>query len=196
MKNILFFIGILVFAFTIGIMTGASSTPVAGGVISSVFAIALAVLGLVGNKDTSFKVKLNVIGNGLITLSVGLLIGLFAGIQYRYEDPITSTNKKFIWEGYPAPASTYEAMDWILTNDLLISRGFSRDQVQLIYKIRLQEIAEVLQDTVLKNSWERRSDTYSTDKPFYKMIIGGTQSNLLQRSIATDQREREKPEIN
>jgi len=185
-SNFTFFVGILTFAFVIGLMTGASNSPVAGGVITSIFGIVLAMLGLLTNKEAEFKIKLNLIGCGFILLSIGLILGIYAGIKYRTEDPIASTDKKFIWEGYKEPKTTYEAIDWIITNDLLISRGFSRQQVQSIYLIRLKEISEA--DSARQNStapWMIENG-YSKENPFFKMIVGGYQNNLLQRSIAND----------
>lgn len=192
----LILLGILMFAIILGLMTGASNSPIAGGVISSIFGIAITSLGLFTNKSLEFKVKLNLIGGGLIILSIGLLIGLYFGIQYRYNDPISKSNKKFIWDNQQAPSSTYEAIDWVLTNDLLISRGFTRQQIQEIYTMRIKEMNT--RDSSLKaNPSESymHGDKYSKEQPYYKMIIGGYQTSLLSRSIANDPRAKRIDEV-
>jgi hypothetical protein len=191
----LILLGILLFAIVLGLMTGASNSPLAGGVISSILGIAIAALGLFTNKELEFKVKLNLIGGGLIILSAGLLIGLYFGIQYRYNDPISKENKKFIWGNQRAPSSTYEAIDWVLTNDLLISRGFTRQQVEEIYNMRIREINS--RDSALKanpTTTYMFDDKYSKEQPYYKMIIGGYQTSLLSRSIANDPNAKRKDE--
>jgi phosphate/sulfate permease len=184
-KNFLFFLGILTFSFVIGLMTGASNSPVAGSVIGSIFGIGIALLGLLTNKDVEIKIKLNLIGCGFITLSIGLMLGLYSGVNFRYKDQIASEDKRFIWDKTKAPRSTYEAMDWILTNDLLISRGFSRQQVQSIYAIRLNEV--MISDSTKTIDIYGDKDKYSKEFPYYKMIIGGYENNLLNRSIASPQ---------
>jgi hypothetical protein len=153
----LIFVGILLFSLVLGLMTGASNSPVAGVVITGVLGVAVAILGLVTKKEFDFNLKLNYIGASLVLISIGLVAGIYFGFQWRVNDNLSNEEKKFVWDGRTPPKTAFEALDWALTKKLLISKGFSTQQVNQLYEIRIHE--------------QTSYDNYSTSHPYYQMVI-------------------------
>lgn len=162
-KNYWFVTGLILFSILLGLLTGASNSPVVGVVITSLTGIIATLAGMLFNKKYEGDVNrpsisFNSIGKCLALFSICLVIGVYAGIVYR-----TGGKKKvstgYVWDGSVAPKSTYEALDWIMVNELLASKGFTIDQIKSLYAIRVNEKSD-----------SGCNHNYSEQIPYYKML--------------------------
>lgn len=176
MKNSYFIAGISIFAIMLGLLIGASSTPIAGVFITGIFGSLLGVASLfykgVNNEkesdSNSTSLKRNyqkIISTGKATglalafFSIAIVIGIYLGSMYRRS--IYNVNAEIIWTKDTKPKSTYEALDWITVTQILQQRGYSISQIKEIYKIRINEIDA---DTDFE---------YDPRLPYTKMLFSG-----------------------
>ena len=114
-----------------------------------------------------------------ITVSVGLLLGSFLGEQYRVGD-INSMDKKLPWVNSVSPKNAYEAVDWIVLREKMIDLGYTDNDVQNIYSIRVEEIKEIEIKNKEADEYSK-TEVYDKSKPF---------SNVLSNSLVTKKRTR------
>ncbi len=180
----LLYLGVAVFSMTLGLLIGASNSPVVGLVISGIFGIGVAIFGFIQKSSNEqhqtldLSSHLQFIGKGLILFSIFLLFGVYLGVLYR-----TSGNEakkyNFVWDKTNRPASVYEALDWIRVNELLTDKGYTKDQIKEIYEIRRKELKDTTNDPY-------GSSKYSQQIPYYKILIESTQSNKQVRGPASE----------
>jgi len=178
MYNPLYF-GYLFFSIALGFLLGASNTPVIGSFITAFFALIAAIAGtkFFSNKDDK-KSTINFLGIAMILVSVGLIGGEISGEAYRNGWGI-SKNNEFPWVNETAPESTYEAVDWIMLREKLLTLGYSDKEIQNLYKIRLKE-KKILEK---KKTEEKEIDPYSqtkiynAEKPFSELLITKIENN-------------------
>ena len=71
------------------------------------------------------------------------------------------------WRGKAQPEGTFEALDWIAVQEMLLSMGYSREVVEQVYKIRIKEISRIKQQNKGKDSvTDYAIPLYDEDKPF------------------------------
>lgn len=179
-------IGISSFSIVLGFLIGSSNSPVIGAALSSIFGLAVALLGLLESDDNNrFKLnyaKLKFSGKILFTFSILLLVGVIAGEYYR-NDKISFLREShsFPWDNAP-PNSTYEALDWIITSQKLKQLGYSKEQIRSLYQIRLKEIVKYRNDSPGRTEgdediygFEKKDETgYVKSSPFYDFIPSAT----------------------
>lgn len=167
--SIWFFAGVIVFSMGLGLIIGASNSPVVGVAITGLFGLMVSLYSLVPKKENSSKAAffndLAFVGKSLILFSIGMLAGVFAGCQYRLFTAEQKNEKLFIWNGSKAPTSTYEALDWIAVTEILLSKGYSEKQISDLYKLRTKEI----KDTA--NTDAEIDAQYSRTSPYFKMLL-------------------------
>jgi hypothetical protein len=178
------YIGIITFALVLGLLVGASNSPLVGVVISSIFGVGVAVLGLFskkgddGIKSNTFGLDMAAVGKFLTTFSIFLLIGAFLGILYRDADPESKGND-FVWNKDQPPSSTYEALDWISVTELLQKKGFTMQQIHTLYTIRAAELKDSAND-------DYGSKKYSEQLPYFKMLLSTPQEAKKGRGPASE----------
>jgi len=161
-----FFAGVLVFSAGLGLLVGSSNSPVAGVAISSLFGLLLTLYTIIpkkgkeGNEVRPVNV-FSFIGQSLVLFTLGLIGGCWLGVQYRLGTAEPNAPKAFLWEGTRPPSSTYEALDWLSVQDILVSKGYTVEQVRLLYQMRAKEMTDTATDEEKK---------YSTDRPYFKML--------------------------
>ena len=139
-------LGVSAFSVVLGFLIGASNTPVLGAALGSVFAILLALLGLIKKeKGQSFKIRLeniDYVGKLLFIFSFLLFLGVITGENYRNGKIIGEKESVIPWTNNP-PSNTYEALDWIVLAKKMEILGYSSNQIQEIYKIRSAEVSRI-----------------------------------------------------
>lgn len=143
--------GIAFFSVLLGLLIGASNTPIAGAVVSSIFGILVILLGFFKREeDKKISISpqnLKFAGKSLVMFSVLMFVGLLVGENYRNNTFDFLKEEQIIpWENDSGPTNTYEAIDWLITSKKLRQLGYSETQIKLIYKIRIVEISKKMQD--------------------------------------------------
>lgn len=168
------FIGFSLFALTLGLMIGASNSPVVAPFVAIVVGLLGSIFGVLKfEKELEGKNRLNIAGSILSVFSVFLLIGLFFGESYRSSENLT-TNKSLPWSEKQKPESLYEAIDWIVLSEKLISMGYKKQDIVTLYSIRLSELI-VLKAQVEIEQADDTYDGYGTtvydiSKPYHEVI--------------------------
>lgn len=139
-------IGSSTFSIVLGFLIGASNSPVLGAALSSLIGIAVALIGLVNkekNEVVKFEVKnLGIIGKLLFSFSICLFVGVISGEYYRNDAvPFLQEKQYFVWGEHP-PKNTYEAFDWVVVTHKLKQLGYTKNQIEELYQIRLKELAQ------------------------------------------------------
>ena len=158
---------------TIGILIGASNTPVLGAVLTGF-------LGLVGTIATVLKVSESSLlrttrsmlaaGFAMIVISATLLGGVFLGETYRrlpYEQ-----SEGFPWKGKTPPAGVHEAIDWMLLADRLEVLGYDDDVVTSLYSIReaeVEQLAAIIKAELEQDSYSSTS-LYDSSRPYSSLL--------------------------
>lgn len=183
-------IGIALFSLLLGLLTGASNTPMAGATVSSVFGVLVILIGFLkkekGEKLSIAPQNLRFAGKSLVIFSILMFTGLLVGENYRNNRFEILKEKQIIpWEEVSKPDNTYEAIDWLLTSKKLRQLGYSESQIKLIYKIRIEEIKtkkqnsnEVEQDSIADDLLsgyngllnDSEDEIYDVNNPFNEMI--------------------------
>jgi hypothetical protein len=180
LKYVTLFIGLFFFSVVTGLMIGLSESAVVGVFVTSVFGVLVAMVGIFQLKASgAYKflsdISLNKFGVGLISFSFGLAIGVFMGIFIRtgyFEDTVTSpaktsaaTKTELVWQSGIAPESVYEALDWIIIQQLLLDRGYSNEQIKEIYNLRKKgEYDEDEPYALMLNVLEKKNDSSEPDR--------------------------------
>lgn len=175
-------IGIMCFSIVLGLFMGASNSPVAGVVISSIFGIAVAAIGIWaknpdGEKQVQMNVNFSYVGKCLVIFSIFILIGVHLGIKYRTGR--AASQKSFIWNNSVLPGSTYEALDWITVSELLNEKGFTQTQIEALYKLRVLELSDTSVDVY-------GAKKYSENTPYAKMLISVGTEKKTGRGLASE----------
>ncbi|PSL24427.1 hypothetical protein [Chitinophaga ginsengisoli] len=167
-ENFWFYSGLITFSLVLGLMIGASNSPVIGALVTGVIGAGMAFLGLFFDRKKEDLKDINIprpsagaIGKAVTLFSVLLCVGVYLGVLYRNFEP-TASSSKFVWENQNAPSTAYEAIDWILVKENLIKRGFTEQQVKALYNIRIAERNA--------NKATQSNDSYSEAMPYYKML--------------------------
>lgn len=175
--------GISCFALAIGLMVGASNSPVVGVAITSVFGLFVALFGLFNKNSDKEQIEVNPLviadtGKLFFLFSVTLAAGIYLGVEYRNYKPVEE--KQFIWDSQLKPPSTaYEALDWIALRESLVKLGYSHNQIRDLYRIRLNENVDTTMVGLLTEGYNK-SYPYSKlfeDKPMEIKAGRGPASN-------------------
>jgi hypothetical protein len=175
-----FLLGISAFSIMFGGLIGVSQTPVVGVFITGILGFIVGLSGNIfrksDNKEKEGKTfDFVTIGKSLFFLSIFLVLGVFIGSQYR-SNLYKEENKEFVWTGEPIPFSMYEAFDWIMVQEILSRKGYSGDQINELYKMRM--------DT-LNYSKGSSADNYYKENPYYKILQEEGDSKDLKLPIPT-----------
>ncbi len=113
--------GIALFSLLLGLLTGASNTPIAGAVVSSIFGIIVLLIGFFkkekGEKLSVSPKNLKFAGKSLVVFSLLMFFGLLIGENYRNRQFSFLKDEQIIpWGTNSKPTNTYEAIDWLLTS--------------------------------------------------------------------------------
>jgi hypothetical protein len=173
-----FYIGICTFSLVLGLLIGASQTPVVGVFITGIVGLIVTAVGIFyNNRDTSVEKISNVkdykgLGKTLFFFSLLLIIGAYLGVQYRAG--LYKQKGNFIWTNENPPSSVYEALDWIRVNEILKEKGYSENQIRQLYDI-----------AHLKNqdSNSLKFDYYDAEYPYYKVLIDNSDKNVFRPDL-------------
>jgi hypothetical protein len=146
MRKPLFLIGISLFSLVFGVICGVSEISIVSVLITAILGLAAACIGLFSkiqsDEDSSFsksKVDYNGAGILLCFISISFFFGTYAGVAYRSN--VTRRNiekpvKDAVFNsGQPRPATAEEALKWIMIQDELESRGYSKHVAFVLYNI-------------------------------------------------------------
>ena len=162
------FIGYFAFALALGFLLGASNTPVIGAFIAALAGLAGALAGspLFVEKDKGPKALGRFAGIALIVFSGALIAGELIGESYR-TGRFSRASTNVPWRGKAQPEGTFEALDWIAVQEMLLSMGYSREVVEQVYKIRIKEVSRIkLQNKGKDSVTDYAIPLYDEDKPF------------------------------
>lgn len=167
----LLYLGIACLGFTLGFLTGASATPVAGVAVPAIFGLVAVAVGLaqspLGAKELTELVKAKAandagnallasarkhlpasparIGMALIAFSVFYLAGTAVGSLTRIDDWLAGAPRPaeaFAWSASKQPPPCSAlAIEWVGLQGLLSARGYSAAQIGELYAIQAQEWA-------------------------------------------------------
>jgi hypothetical protein len=175
------YIGLISFSIVMGLMIGSSNSPVTGVLISSIFCIGVAAAGMILSRDKKGEqhaaFSASQVGKSLTLFSASILLGAYLGTIYRTTEK--PNGKHFIWEGNQIPSSTYEALDWIMVEEILSRRGYDEQQIRSIYAIRVRE----MEDTSSKEPYSGSSYSYQT--PYSKILLQNEESQK-SRGLASE----------
>jgi hypothetical protein len=160
-------LGISAFSIVLGFLIGSSNSPVIGAALSSLFGVIIALLSLIEtDNDKRFKLnydRLNFTGKILFIFSALLFVGVISGDNYRNDNiSLLKEKQAFPWGNNP-PESTFEALDWIVASQKLKQIGYTKEQINSLYKIREKEILKFKNDT-LNDDVESEDDVYGFDE--------------------------------
>ena len=165
-ENIFWLIaGIISLGLVFGWLTGASQSPVSGIVITSIFGLLVAFIGLSQKKKdnesslilTLDNKKLNQIGKITLTFNLFFITGIFLGMSYRHYGYFESP-KNFIWKNSSLkPPTAEDAIHWVVITDILKERNYNEFQIRNLYEQYMQEI--------------KKNPDISPCKDFIKMLI-------------------------
>ena len=165
--------GLATFSLVVGLMIGASNSPVIGVLVTGIFGVGMTLLGIFfekKNKKTDKEkeedlamssLSLGVVGKAVTLFSLLLFAGVYLGVLYRNYDAATGPSK-FIWDKDNAPPTAYEAIDWVLVKEILLKKGFTEEQVRSLYDIRIAER--------IANKATQSNDSYSEATPYSKIF--------------------------
>lgn len=165
-NNLWFYLGICSFAIVIGLLIGASQSPILGVFISGILGLLVGIGGsFISKEDSEEKQKVNnldfnIIGKILLQFSLFLIIGVYLGSDYR-ANIYKVKSPEFIWTEQTKPQSTYEAFDWLRVNEILGSKGYSKSQIKELYELRISE----------RDSFTKGSILYEVNRPYYKILL-------------------------
>ena len=144
------FVGALgVLAAILGFLVGGSHSPVAGVAITAVFGMVVTATGLLGPNDRPVahsddpppskgrgrritKQMYRRTGAVLLMFAVMFAAGLFGGVSVR--SSASREARTFPWDQSNKPASAFDAVDWLVVQENLLSRGYTDQQVQELYR--------------------------------------------------------------
>ncbi|HEV8242217.1 MAG TPA: hypothetical protein VGS57_22815 [Thermoanaerobaculia bacterium] len=171
----LFLVGIASAGLLIGILTGASPSPVAGTVIAAALGLMVAALTSSTTSLDVSKLAENLApalrqsgdpeaaaatlqgalselenrehrlarraGALLIVAAIAVALGVLLGALLRLNDIPTAKRheSRLPWVGKEAPKMTYNAVDWMVVQHDLLARGYTHEQIELLYGIQLTE---------------------------------------------------------
>jgi hypothetical protein len=154
----IFYLGLATFFCSVGLLIGASQSPVVGVFITGILGLVVGVAGFLHSKQDdnkkTLKLDLVFVGVTLLTSSVFLILGVYLGSLYRINQYKTPS-EEFIWTKKNSPHNLAVALDWVRLNELLTEKGYSKNQIEFLYS---------LQDT---NSFD-----FSTEQ-YYKILLNG-----------------------
>jgi hypothetical protein len=140
-------LGVLMFATVLGLVIGLSNSPIAGVAVTGVLGLGAAIAGVWSNKkkqgesgaDDPPRLSSNLAGTLLVAASIGLLLGGYLGIRAKLDhDPrLSQATRTFPWTGSSSPKTADQAIDWLIVQDHLLARGFTREQVASLYQIEV-----------------------------------------------------------
>jgi|GEM_PF-5413313 len=154
------FLGISLLALLFGYLLGASSTPVAGvfitasiGAVASVGSLLPALFSKTkiatsaSGTDISTNAILKLTGQIIFFFALSLIGGTYLGAEVRwyftendknessFETDSSSVFGKFPWNEHSKPRNGQEAIDWCMTQNMLVEIGLSEAQIKEIYQI-------------------------------------------------------------
>ncbi|RZM74809.1 hypothetical protein C3B51_19605 [Pseudoalteromonas rubra] len=157
------FVGYITFSFAIGILLGASNSPVIGAFLAIIVGLLGTLFGAIKlYTGLNEKERLNKVGGLLTAFSIFLISGTYMGELYRVS-AIGSTTTSVPWSKDNRPLSTAEALDWLVLKEKLQSLGYSEEVLLQIYSIRIEEI-KVLKEKQL-------AEVESDADPYNKTVI-------------------------
>jgi len=145
----LFVVALGILAATLGFLVGGSHSPVAGVAITAVFGLVVTATGLLattpraptasaaspapaGAVQAVTERTYRRTGAVLLVFAVLFVAGLSGGISVR-----TSSSRQartFPWNDANKPANAFDAVDWLVVQENLLSRGYTEQQVQELYR--------------------------------------------------------------
>jgi hypothetical protein len=135
-----FQLGNFSFSLVLGFLIGSSHSPVVGVTITALMSLISAAIGyVIGKQKLISKSNLPYIGVVLLVSAIGILVGVFAGGEYRYVQE--SEAKTLPWTSLDKPDKSKTALDWIVVSEILSKRGYTSQQIRAIYLIKMKEKA-------------------------------------------------------
>ncbi len=134
-------VGFVAFVLLIGIMVGASQSPIAGTVVTAIFGLGAAVLELSKPEETrpGLQIKKGAAGALLLLFVVSFSPGIVIGAKIRASGwPRTEAPPiEFPWGEAKPPEDPLNALDWVLINSNLLELGYSQEQIRALYQIQV-----------------------------------------------------------
>jgi hypothetical protein len=175
--------GIISFSFVCGLLTGGSESPVAGISITGIIGLSIAGFGWMSKNssnsastDTKLSKEeekelttrqMNMMGVILTVFSISFMAGTLTGHWWA----TSKQSKEFVWDCQSPPSSTFEALDWVLVNEKLLSLGYDEEQIQELYKIRLTE--------------RKKGDIYKSTENYSRLFNGIPQTKGSTKGLPT-----------
>ncbi len=159
-----FLLGLSLLSVLFGFLVGVSSSPVLGVFITGVFGLLVAVIGIKSNKQETISIDLNkqistvqnnfrIAGMMILVFVPLFLISVGIGSALRNSSwPFKVNEKQFIWDESNKPNSAYEAIDWIIVQNKLVSMGYSEEQVKYLYRLQKNKNAKSVSEA-LSTRW-------------------------------------------
>lgn len=137
-----FISGAIVLSLVVGVLVGASSSPVAGVVVTGLLGVAIAFSGRgSGDGKAPTTEQQDFIGQFILIFSVAMAVGIGMGVKVRVNDWFlsgdTESTVEFPWQQSESPSSVREAIDWLIIQEKLVQMGLSEQQVQSLYDMKL-----------------------------------------------------------
>jgi len=187
-------IGYFSLSLCLGMILGASNTPVAGTFLTALFGLMGTVIGsqYLHDRSKSLPLSQSSIGVGMMLVSAGIVSGILLGEIYRNSSHAQEKSRLLPWGAMEAPQNTYEALDWIEVQDRLENKGYTPTQIQALYKIRLSEKSAL--EGIVQDEIERgvepydQSRIYDPSQPFNSFVSDTRPPNSsgAQRGLASE----------
>ncbi len=184
-------IGFILLSLFMGFIIGASNTPVIAPFITAMFGFigSVVVVEFLISKSKENSVSSKSIGNAISLIAVCLFSGALFGALYR-SNAIFSQGKRLPWDTMLTPESPQEALDWIVVKEKMNSLGYSDEQVEAIYEIRVSEIVGLKKAIELEElsevEWYERTKLYDGYSPFHGVFPSSIKPSATARGPASE----------
>ena len=187
---IMIYLGFASLALVIGVLIGSSNSPVVGSFLAILVALVGTALGALKVVDTGKgrPDKSTVAGLLLVSFSIALIVGAFAGEQYRNSGSKDRVNPP-PWTTKNQPTDTREALDWLVVMHKLSAMGHSQNTIKQIYEIRVLErnnLEKQLAKEMASDEEEFfQTVVYDSSSPFHETLLRTTLTTSASRGLAS-----------
>ena len=118
---------------------------------------------------------------------MGLISGELLGELHKNGWKLKNELKTYVWSNLQPPQNTYEALDWLVLTEKLMDAGYTFEDVQLLYRLRLDEIDKLkkIQAIEIENNGYNMTKIYQESMPYYNFVDTKVITNNKKRGPAS-----------